>query len=293
MLSLARLSAVLAFLWFSACGGSGGGGDGGGGPPPPTPRRFLHVATAANLDGSSTDIDHASVNGDPAARIVVTHVLDPDGDGAGIVENVHPIGIGYGAASGVWSIFNQDGVAMPVGSAFFVTAAGPDVVSLVHTATAANITNNYTRIDDASAGDAAATLFVTQHANAVGPVVPNPSEIGVYRLSGTWRIFNQDAAAAMPPGADFVVLRPTLNSFVHHATIGNSVLDFTYLGHPLLDDRPSALVHVAQNWNPDDAGVYNDHTIAVHYRDAEGLWTIVNVDGSAIPVGASFNVWAR
>jgi hypothetical protein len=280
------LALLLLASLLSGCGGSGGGGGGGA---EPLGRRFLHVTTPESTVGAAyTEVTHPDLDGDPTNLVWVTPVLDPEGFPT--VPNPHPICASYSHASGKWLIVNSDTGFMRDGTAFFVTIHGK-FEAFLHSATDANRTLNWTRIDDVLAGDASARLFVTQHLNAEGGTALNASEIGVYRFSGTWRIFNQDEAT-MPLGADFMVAVPTVRTFVHHAEAGNIVGDFTFVSHPDLPREPGVHLQVTANWNPDDAGVYNDHPIAVRFRPEEGHWTIVNTDGVAMPVGASFNVWA-
>jgi len=78
--------------------------------------------------------------------------------------------------------------------------------------------------------------------------------------------------------------------FVHYATVDNAYGGSTQFHHPLTDDRPDAIVHVTQNWNPPgSSGTDNDKVIGVIYYN--GQWSIFNEDDSPIPVGAAFNIW--
>ena len=78
---------------------------------------------------------------------------------------------------------------------------------------------------------------------------------------------------------------------MHYSTAENASGGATLIRHPLTDGKPNAIVHATQNWNPPgSSGTYNDRVIAVLYTGS-GLWSIINEDDSAIPVGASFNIW--
>jgi hypothetical protein len=77
---------------------------------------FVHTATVGNTFYGYTIIDNAQANGNPNAIVIVTPNWNPGGVG-GTNEN-HPIGVWY--SGNRWTIFNQDGVAMPVGAAFNV-----------------------------------------------------------------------------------------------------------------------------------------------------------------------------
>ncbi|MEK7316908.1 MAG: hypothetical protein AAB011_12055 [Candidatus Eisenbacteria bacterium] len=82
-------------------------------------------------------------------------------------------------------------------------------------------------------------------------------------------------------------------AFVHTATAANqgAYPDRTVLDHTLLNGRSYALPIVTQVWNPSlgDLGSYNPSGILVAYG-LDDRWQIVNRNGGAIPLGASFNV---
>ncbi len=72
---------------------------------------FTHVTAAINITGNSTSLTYPN----PASTDFV--IVTPNWT-AGPVYNNHPIGVYFTA--GKWAIFNQDLVAMPVGTAFNV-----------------------------------------------------------------------------------------------------------------------------------------------------------------------------
>lgn len=80
--------------------------------------------------------------------------------------------------------------------------------------------------------------------------------------------------------------------FVHTADSSNIDGNFTIIDHPLLNNNPSAVFLITQNWNPTGyPGVYNDAPVGVWYYSLEGKWSIFNQDYSFMPSGASFNVF--
>jgi hypothetical protein len=80
----------------------------------PSSNAFRHRASAGNIFGNTTDIDHPLLNGNRCARFHVTM------NNAG-PPNLHHIGVFYvGAPYNRWSIFNQDGVTMTVSADFHV-----------------------------------------------------------------------------------------------------------------------------------------------------------------------------
>jgi hypothetical protein len=80
----------------------------------PSINAFRHRASAGNIFGNTTDIDHPLLNGNRCARFHVTM------NNAGPPNN-HHIGVFYtGAPYNRWSIFNQDGALMTVSADFHV-----------------------------------------------------------------------------------------------------------------------------------------------------------------------------
>ncbi|WP_044276183.1 DUF7452 domain-containing protein [Caldilinea aerophila] len=144
--------------------------------------QFVHVATAANISGAATSIDHPLLNNDPNAVIIATPNWNPGG-GSG-VYNDHPIAVGY--LSPKWLIVNQDIAPMPAYAAFnvLVPKAGPN--AFVHAATATNTFHNYTLIDNPlTNGKPNAKILVTPADTT------NSRPIGVWYNGTKWGIFNQ------------------------------------------------------------------------------------------------------
>jgi hypothetical protein len=81
--------------------------------------------------------------------------------------------------------------------------------------------------------------------------------------------------------------------FVHVASVGNIVsTNQTIITHPLTDGDPDAILIITPANNYALAGgVNNPHPVGVYYANASPFkWVIYNTDGSAMPVGAQFNV---
>ena len=259
--------------------------------------RFVHTATAANINGHYTYVDHPLTNDNPNAIVLVTQNWNPGGVGG--TYNDHPIGVWYSSSAKKWAVFNQDFAAMPTGTAFnvLIPATGADV--FVHTATAANIDDNYTVIDHPLTNENPnAIVFVTQNYNPGGLGGKyNDQPIGVLYSSAVqkWAVFNQDDTTNMPVDAAFNVLIPVTGAdvFVHTATAANTSAHVTYIDHPLTNDNPNAIVFVTQNWNPGGGviGVYNNRVIGVYYASGAQKWAVFNQDTAAdMPVDVAFNV---
>ncbi len=258
---------------------------------------FVHTATAANISANWSYIDHPLANGNPNAMVHVTQNWNPGG--AGGMYNDHPVGVWYHSAAQKWAVFNQDREAMPEGAAFNVVVAHTASAAFVQRATTANIAGNSTFIDHPLTNENRyAIVMASQNWNpdGVGDTYNN-HPIGVWYSSGSrkWAVFNQDREA-MPMNAAFNVLIPTVDTsvFVHIARAGNISSNYTIIEHPLTDNRPNAIVFVTPNWNPSGVGnTYNNHAIGVWYNSSVRKWSVFNQDRAAMPEGAAFNVAVR
>jgi hypothetical protein len=166
---------------------------------------FIHTASASNIIGNWTTIDNPATNNNPNALVFITHNWGASGD-ANNVYNNKPTGVWYDGTK--WAIYNEDGSAFPDGAAYNVFVPDPGTHAFVHTATASNITDWVTYIDNPLLnGNPDATIIVTHNWNpgGVGSVY-NDKPIGVYYTGAQWAIYNQDAYTPMPVGASFNVL---------------------------------------------------------------------------------------
>jgi hypothetical protein len=255
---------------------------------------FVHKATVANTTNVySTYIDNPHTNGNPNAIIFVTQNWNPNGVISGTNDD-HPIGMFYNGTK--WEIYNQDLVAMPVDTAFNVLVLVPVSDIFVHTAIAGNSAGADTKIDNAlTNGHANAIIFSTPNLTPGGVSGANNNHnIGVTFTDGVGAILNQDAAA-VPLNAAFNVLvpNPDTSVFVHKATALNILSHSTIIDYPLVNGNQNAIFLVTPNFAPGgvcpSGCVPEDHPIGVLYDGSK--WRIYNEDGSAMPVGAAFNVF--
>lgn len=132
-----------------------------------------HVATAANTAGDWTDIDSPVTNNNPNIELFVNHNWSADGGPNGL-ELDHPLGVWY--HNGHWSIFNEDGAAMPIGAAFNIVVKPKNSgTAFIHKATAANTNGYKTCMDNATVNNnVGKELFVTANWNE-SPVFTNSS----------------------------------------------------------------------------------------------------------------------
>jgi hypothetical protein len=116
---------------------------------------------------------------------------------------------------------------------------------------------------------------------------------------GSWERHNdggvlaeEPAVTSMRPNQVQVFTRGTdgkLWQKFRSETAGNISGNTTIIDHPSLNGNKNALCQVTQNWNPGGGGgTYNPRHIGIYL--AGDRWAIFNQDGSAMPVGAAFNV---
>jgi hypothetical protein len=256
---------------------------------------YVQTGTSANRLGDWTDLSKKDTN--PNSLYFVTSNWNPPGNPG--VYNNHPTGVWFDSGRKDWAIFNQDDTAIPLGAAFNVIRVPAAENVYVHTATSANSLGDFTLLNNAYTNDNPyALVWVTPNWNpgARGGVYDDHN-IGVWYDSyyGRWAIFNQDGSA-IPAGASFNVIigyeADAPYYYTHTATASNSEGDFTILDDSLINGANGHLLMVTPNWNPDGVGgVYDNHAIGVWYYSAIKRYAIFNQDGSAIPAGASFNVW--
>ena len=247
----------------------------------------LFVETASTNSNSIT-IDNPLTNGNPGANILVTPIWNPGGGVSGNNANF-PFSVEYNTIFNKWTIFDQSGATIPNGTSFnvFVPAAGAGV--FVHTSAANGTGSFYTLIDNPlTNGKPNAIVFVTPNLNPGGLL--DEHTIGVFYGNGYWKIYNRDAVN-MPLNTSFnvLVLVPLADTFIHKATTGNSLSDFTKLDHALTNGYPNTIIFTTPNLNPGGGGgTYNNHNIGVTYNGSQ--WRIFNQNGASIPVNGAFNV---
>ncbi|GEM_PF-3340301 len=201
--------------------------------------------------------------------------------------HAEPYGVYYGQNK--WRVFNQTNTnPMIAGIGFNVQVMGAGNTVFTHTVTASNTSSHITALDHPLLNNTPiALIIVTPNWNGVY----NNNEIGVYYSGNKWRIFNQNISNPMPIGATFnvQVLKDSSTGFTHTATGGNIVsTSKTEIDNIWLNNNVSAQFLVTQNWSL--GSTYNNEAIGVEYDNASNKWRIINIDGSAMPVGAGFNI---
>ena len=77
--------------------------------------------------------------------------------------------------------------------------------------------------------------------------------------------------------------------FTHRGNAFNTTGPETRISHPHCDGKPGAILIVTYNFNPaGTAGTRNDRPVGIYYTGTQ--WAIYNLDGTAMPLGAAYNV---
>jgi|SRR5579859_212415 len=277
--------------------------------PPQDGTVIVHDSGSATVAGPLTHIDDPQFNGDPSAVIFVQHVYNPILPGASAAQPAAPGGVPgdlythtvaatYDAGAGKWAIRNTDGSAFPSGITFNVLKASPDESYFTQIVTAANQTVAYgTYLDSPLLDNNPDALILVTQLYQPGHVDNHRVGVRYDGIAHGWLLFNLDHQS-MPLGAAFnvLVIPPKAGFFVQTTTGANTLLNGTSLNNPNLNNNPDALIYITQDWNPPDSPLgiggthtFDDHPIGVTYK--LGVWSIINTDYVAMPLGASFNVY--
>ena len=156
---------------------------------------FRHTTNAGNISLNTTILDDPRLNGNPSARPIVTREST---NGPTIP---FPIGVWYNSGISRWTIFYQDMTEQfPDNASFSVFVPSGQDWAFTHTATAGNITDNFTVLDNPAIDQTDPhRVFTSQRWEGVY----NDANIGVGWLF-SFLIGNTDSEP-MPVGAKFNV----------------------------------------------------------------------------------------
>jgi hypothetical protein len=275
----------------------------------PFPTSYVHSSTSTNVFGNYTLLDHSYLNGNPNARILVTHNFNPPPPPnprgtpgpqlTGSYDN-KVLGVWYSTYYAKWGIFNQDQTTMAVGLAFNIRIEGSAATGApIHIATAGNTSGSVTFIDNpVTNNNPNPVVIATQNWSPPGSSgqYNNRNIIVHYYPSGKWGIENQ-GGAAMPAGVAFnlhVFGLPDANRATIQAGQTSDVnVDSSYFTLPSTNNTPSAMIIITPTYNPDGgaAGTYNNHITGVWYDSSNREWAAYNEDLAAMPLDAAFNVF--
>jgi|GEM_PF-684659 len=252
---------------------------------------FVHTASASNISGHITYIDHPDLNDNPSACISYVHNWNPNG-GSGIYNN-NVDGLYYEGTIGQWSIFNEDFTEVVPGASYNVFIAD-DSRCIDHVSTPANTTGHITNIDDPgfNGSDPGPFSIMNNYWNPNG--VYNPQNYGTYFNPGAdKRAIYEENFNPIPEGAAFKVMiasTVSASSFEHTSSAANITNNYTEIDNALLNNNPEAVFLFQHYWGVDGASteVYLDKNLGVWYDGSR--WNIYTEDQSAMPEGVAFDI---
>ncbi len=235
----------------------------------------VHAQMVAQGDGTtSITLDNPFLNNNPGALLIVS----PSDFNAEYGVDVY-----YDTVR--WKI-SANGPTIPSTAHFWVLGFDGDS-GFRHLTTAGNTTGQLTRLDDPRLnGHPEAMPIVTRERSSTGVPVPFPFGTWYDTTAGKWTIFYEDTSKTMPLGATFSVFVPGPDdqSYIHTATAGNVNSNYTVFDSAGIDQSRPHRIFITQRW----IGTYNDAWVGVGWLFS---FLFGNVDGSSMPVGASFNVY--
>lgn len=248
---------------------------------------FMHKADASNSFYDYTVLDNPHTNNQPNTILMVTQFWDYPQGSAGVFNN-HNIGVWYNGSR--WTIFNQDGAAIPVGASFAVVVQSASNGVFVANATNANVAGDYTLLSNP---------LLNNNPNALILVTPvygatalyNNHPIGVWYTGSQWAIFNEDWTA-MQPGEIFnvmVTMPLGTQCYQQLSTASNTAGDRTTLGDGFSNN---GLTWETHNWGT--TGPYVNHPTGVYiygspWGSANAHAAIFNEDIANMLLGVTFN----
>lgn len=252
---------------------------------------FVHLATNSNSSFNVSYLDHPDLNGNPSAKILVSHNWNP-GNGTGVYNNKRT-GVWYDAIEQRWSVYNEDTSNMIIGSSYNVYIM-ENVSAITHIATLSNqgSLDSYSVVNHPLLnGNPDADAVLTTYYNPNG--VYNDHNYGFWYNDTTdrWTIYTEDLGMLPLDSAFFIgVPGNGVEGYTHSATAGNISGNWTEISHPFLDGNPDAMFVYTHNWGSsgEPSNVILDHTTGAWYTGTN--WAIFNEDLAPMPVGAEFDL---
>ncbi|MBA3985499.1 MAG: T9SS type A sorting domain-containing protein [Flavobacteriales bacterium] len=257
------------------------------------PHMFVHTATAANINGAASYLNHPLLNGNPDAKLIVTHNWNPSGGSDGVFNN-NQIGVYY---DGLWSVYNESQAPMInyQGSSYNVyVALGNEIIT---TATSTiDPPTDYLPFDyPQTNGDPEAFLAPQTYFNP--NFVYNNKNYGVeydYNNSGYWGIYDE-SFTGIPQGAAFFILVEGVGvqRTRHLATAANITAATTAIDHPILNGNPDAVFIVSHVYGGMGSGSQVDinRVFGVYYNPDISRWTVFFQNLDPMIEGAAFNLF--
>jgi hypothetical protein len=252
---------------------------------------FVHTATAGNISADASFIDHPDLNGNPNAKILVSHNWNPPSSGG--VYNDNNTGLFYSNGQNKWSVYNENASPMIEGSSYNIYIGENDVV--LHIADLANQATNpvYSVINHPDLnGNPNAKIVLSTYFNPNS--LRNDHTYAVWYNDSTdrWNIFPEDLSNLPLDTAFFIGVPDGSRTAVanHRAEAGNITGNYTVIDHPLLNGNPDAVFVYTHNWgiSGGSGNVVNDHVTGAWYTGSN--WSIYNEDLAAMPEDVEFDL---
>ena len=248
---------------------------------------FRHTTATANISGSYSTLNNSLTNTAPNKILIVCPVQAASADR----RNPSSLGVEYRANR--WTIFNQDGLKMPVGAKYNILSVPASSRAFTHTAASSSIpiaTRYVTTLDHPFLNNNLdAEFIITQVRSGGSPANPHPVGIRYNTMGQRWQIVNLDSAA-MPVNAKFnlVIGAETFRFSVGSpstASIANGSL-------PTVGAGSTANDYAFITPRCDNPQVTNTQNVWGVYNTVAGVsgWRIQNLNLSALKVNAAFNV---
>jgi hypothetical protein len=162
--------------------------------------------------------------------------------------------------------------------------------AFIHTTSTKSVVAHMSYVDSPVLdGQPYAAIQITHVWNPPGaPAMYNNHPVGVWYDGARWAIYNEDFAP-MPVGASFAV---KLGSYVAvTSTKATRVGSEVVIDDPMTNGLPDAHLFLTHDWNPPGApATYDTKRFALTYDSTLGKWAAIDVDGTAVADGVSFNV---
>ncbi|MCH9661140.1 MAG: T9SS type A sorting domain-containing protein [Bacteroidetes bacterium] len=253
---------------------------------------YRHINTDENTVATLARLDHPMLNGNPDARIVVTHNWEPFR-----IYNDHVTGVIYNSSTNLWFLVNEDGAPMLEDVSYNIYIAQDDEI-IVHQATEANqgVTPNITLIDHPALNDNFGRIALITPYRQDPDFIVNNHNHGIYynNIADRRGIYTEDGQP-IPEDASFFVyisgIESNVATFRHQADEDNTFGNSTAIDHSLLNNNPEAVFLAGHYFgvlpNSDEI---NDSVISVWYDTITNRWNVYNEDLTNMPEGIVFDL---
>jgi len=253
---------------------------------------FVHTATAGTIVSDASFIDHPDLNGNPDAKLLVSHNWNPS-NGSG-VYNDNFTGLFYNDGANQWMVYNEDGSGLVVDSSYNIYVAQGNEV-YVHIADLANqgSLDSYSVLNHPDLNNNPnANIILSTYYNPNGLRNDHPYGVWYDSGDGRWNIYTEDFATIPENSAFFVGIGGGVGvSAKHVANAGNISSNWTVIDHPLLNGDPDAVFTFTHNWGTtgDSANVIVDTKLGAWYTGSN--WAIFNEDLTDMTENAEFDLF--